>query len=146
MWKKSSLEKLAIVPLIWSLDFIDFYFPKIPGRVTWCQVKDFTIIWLKLSVSPPIMTTKTPLKGKFQNSDAFSTGTDPDHGRSHFPAIPCRRWNDGYRFSVLQKWIFFVEKDYESEIKKIKENSGKGVKWTRSFEGWKAKRRLERKD
>lgn len=31
MWKKSSLEKLAIVPLIWSLDFIDFYFPKIPG-------------------------------------------------------------------------------------------------------------------
>lgn len=110
MWKKSSLEKLAIVPLIWSLDFIDFYFPKIPGRVTWCQVKDFTIIWLKLSVSSPIMTTKTPLKGKFQNSDAFSTGTDPDHGRSHFPAIPCRRWNDGYRFSVLQKWIFFVEK------------------------------------
>lgn len=59
MWKKSSLEKLAIVPLIWSLDFIDFYFPKIPGRVTWCQVKDFTIIWLKLSVSSPIMTTKT---------------------------------------------------------------------------------------
>lgn len=80
--------------LILSLNFIFNYFPKIPGRVAGQR------FYFQVLEGVPNKGEKIPLKGKLRNSDAFSSGIDPDHGRGHFPAIPCRRRNHGYRFSV----------------------------------------------